>query len=551
MQFWRILTLATLLAPSLFAQIGASAGELKDSPSWPEVWGDLGLQGYASGERMAPNGVVFDPIFKSNFNLNLGLLPWKKLYVFLETEFWMQRSSPGVTNDNQGIYDFSKREFDINTGLAWNVFDRLELRASVDALSNLNRGTSRTKASGYEDGGQLEARYYFGPANTFDIGRLNFVGIGYYPAQSFIGGDGSEFRAGMFAQAYAAWNIPALRSYLYGHARFIQEEYGSLRLITFDAGIAARPFSRVQNLEFRLGNELTADVDADTTRDLIYAAIRVYYGPSSGGESKDVAGQIHERNDWPEIWGDFGLSIYAAGDRMAPNGVQFDPIFKSDFNVNVGILSKKKLYLFVDNEFWVQRASAAGPTVLDPANNDFSQREYNFHSGLAWNVFSRFEVRGSVYALNNLNRGGSAAKPPSKTFPSGYQDGTQVELRYYLDQANIYDLGRLGFVSIGYYPSQTLIGGDGVGFHPGFFARAHGSYGIPKLRSYLYGDGKFIAQKSFTARLITFDAGWATRPFSRFENLEFRLGNELTTDVEADTTRDLTYGAIRINFSTR
>ncbi len=281
MHVWRILSLAAILAPSLFAQIGASAGELKDGPSWPEVWGDLGLQGYASGERMAPNGVVFDPIFKSNFNLNLGLLPRKKLYVFLETEFWMQRSSPGVTNDNQGIYDFSKREFDINTGLAWNVFDRLELRASVDALSNLNRGTSRTKASGYEDGGQLEARYYFGPATDYDVGRLSFVGIGYYPAQSFIGGDGFEFRAGMFAQAYATWNIPALRSYLYGHARLIQEEYGSLRLITFDAGIAARPFSRVQNLEFRIGNELTADVEADTTRDLIYAAIRVYYGPSS------------------------------------------------------------------------------------------------------------------------------------------------------------------------------------------------------------------------------------------------------------------------------
>ena len=546
-----LLTLAALLAPFLSQQIGA--GELKDADSWPDVWGYLGVQGYAPGERMAPNGVLFDPRFRSDFNLNLSLLPRKKLYVFLETEFWMQRSSPASTDDNQTVYNFSKREFDINTGLAWNVFDRLELRVSADALNNLNRGTSRTKESGDTDGGQVEARYYFGSANIYDMGQLNFVGIGYNPSHNLIGGDGIDFRAGMFAQAYATYSIPALRSYLYGHATLIQEESDSLRLVTFDAGIATRPFSGVQALEFRLGNELTADIQAGTTRDLVYGAIRAYYGPSSGA-SKDIAGQIHEVKNWLEVWGYFGLSAYATGDRVAPNGVQFDPIFRLDTNFNVGILSKKKLYLFFENDFWVQRASSAGVTGLDPPNNDVSQREFDLNGGLAWNVFSRFELRASAYGLNNLNRAGSpgtSGRDPSKTQPTGYRDGTQVELRYYLNDAHPYDPGRLSFVGIGLYPANTLIGGDGVSFHPGFFARACGSYDIPKFRSYLYGDAKFIAEKPATARLIIFDAGLAARPFSRMDNLEFRIGNELTADVEANTTRDLAYGAVRLNFSTR
>jgi hypothetical protein len=543
-----LLTLATLLSPILSQQI--SAGEVREADSWPDVWGYLGVQGYAPGERMAPNGVLFDPRFRSDFNLNLSLLPRKKLYVFLETEFWMQRSSPATADNNQTVYDFSKREFDINTGFAWNVFDRFELRLSADALNNLNRGTSRTKASGDTNGGQVEVRYYFGSENIYDIGQLNFVGIGYNPSHNLIGGDGVNFRAGMFAQAYATHGIPALRSYLYGHATLIEKEYGSLRLVTFDAGIATRPFSRVQDLEFRLGNELTADVQAGTTRDLVYGAIRAYYGPSS----KDIAEQLREVKNWPEVWGYFGLSAYATGDRVAANGVQFDPIFRLDTNFNVGILSKKKLYLFLENEFWVQRATAAGVTDLDAANADVSQREFDFHGGVAWNVFGRFELRASAYGLNNLNRAGSpgtSGRDPSKTQGTGYRDGTQVELRYYLDNSHMYDPGRLSFVGIGLYPADTLIGGDGVSFHPGFFARAYATYSIPKFRSYLYGDARFIAQKPASARLIIFDTGLAARPFSRMDNLEFRIGNELTADVEANTTRDLAYGAVRLNFSTR
>jgi hypothetical protein len=51
---------------------------------WPQVWGYLDMAGVFVGERMAPNGVPFDPLFVTSLNLNIGLMPNKKLYVFTE-----------------------------------------------------------------------------------------------------------------------------------------------------------------------------------------------------------------------------------------------------------------------------------------------------------------------------------------------------------------------------------------------------------------------------------------------------------------------------------
>src|SRR4051794_33764096 len=111
----RILRIASLLAyqavvPALFGQ--ASALEL-DSTTRPEIWGDLGLRGVVTGDRVAPNGVTFDPLFDLNIDFNIGLLPEKQLYTFFESDFWGQRAAPGVTNASYGSYDFSKREYNV------------------------------------------------------------------------------------------------------------------------------------------------------------------------------------------------------------------------------------------------------------------------------------------------------------------------------------------------------------------------------------------------------------------------------------------------------
>jgi hypothetical protein len=279
MRIWRCLipVAALAIAHTICAQgndLGEGSGR---SVAWPEVWGDLGLTGIVNGERMAPNGVPFDPLFMSDLNFNLGLLPKKKLYFFLEGEFWAQRASAGITNPDQGRYDFSKREVDFNIGIAWNFFNRFEIRATAYALNNLNRGTSKTRPFGFQDGVQSEARYYFKSENNYDIGRLGFVGIGYYATQTLIGGDGMGFRPGLSARAYETYNIPALRSYFYGDGRLIAERPATVRLLTLDAGIATRPFAHGQNFELRVGNEVTADVQANTTRDLTYGAIRINF----------------------------------------------------------------------------------------------------------------------------------------------------------------------------------------------------------------------------------------------------------------------------------
>ena len=180
---------------------------------WPEVWGLIDVPAYVRGNRMAPNGVPFKPLFGLNIDFNVGLLPHKELYLFAENEFWTQKAAPGITNPSQGQFDFSKREYDLNLGLAWNYWNSLELRAFAYAQNNLNRGVSLASPYGYQDGVGIENRYYFGYADIYDLGRLSFVSIGYYPSKSMVTGDGLGFKPGVFARAYVTYDIPVILSY--------------------------------------------------------------------------------------------------------------------------------------------------------------------------------------------------------------------------------------------------------------------------------------------------------------------------------------------------
>ena len=132
--------------------------------------------------------------------------------------------------------------------------------------------------------------------------------------------------------------------------------------------------------------------------------------------------------------------------------------------------------------------------------------------------------------------------------PAGFKDGVLLENRYYFGSANVYDVSRLSFISIGYYATKSLVGGDGSEFHPGLFARGYATYDIPWIRSYVYGDLQFTAERYATPRLLEIDAGFATRPFNRFENLEFRIGDNVMLDVKENATRNLNYVAVRIGY---
>ena len=91
------------------------------------MWGFGGLLG-TTGDKMAPNGVAYDPLFDMQGEINFGLLPNKKLYIFFDMDFWGQAAGAAVTSPTQGSFDFSKREWDFDLGLAWNYYDALELR---------------------------------------------------------------------------------------------------------------------------------------------------------------------------------------------------------------------------------------------------------------------------------------------------------------------------------------------------------------------------------------------------------------------------------------
>jgi hypothetical protein len=244
---------------------------------WSEVWGYAGLDLFPAGNRMAPNGVLFRPLGALDFEFNLGLLPAKELYLFADNRFWAQKAGADVTNPSQGSWDFSKREFDLSLGIAWTYYNALELRASTYAFSNLNRGESLISPHGFKDGTLLENRYYLGNADIYDVGRLSFLSVGYYPSKTMVTGDGVEFKPGLFARAYLTYDLPVCHAYLYFDGTFTAERVVKCRLLEMDAGLAARPFERFGSLEFRLGYDVIGDVQADTARGLFYLGVRVVY----------------------------------------------------------------------------------------------------------------------------------------------------------------------------------------------------------------------------------------------------------------------------------
>jgi hypothetical protein len=507
----------------------ASGEEATPASSGPPVWGVVGLTGYPTGKHEAPNGLAFDPLVALTSDLNVGLLPDKQLYLFWQSNFWVQSSAAGAPITSQ-------REFNADLGLAWNYFDSLELRASAYALNNFNRGFSLARPDGYRDGWKIENRYYFGTGDVYDVATLPFVGIGYYPSGSLAGNNGQVFNPGLLARGYLTQDLPTpFRSYFYGGLQLTAENGATPRLLDTDVGLAVRPFSDHQGFELRVGYDRTDDVQAHVARQLVYGAMRIGFGTGSSEASPPTSSV-----SWPQTWGVVGLPVYPTGNRMAPNGVSFRPIFGVTSDLNLGLLPQKELYLFSEGTFWAQHSSAS----VTQGSVDFSKRELDSELGLAWAYFDLLELRASAYALDNLNRG------LSRNNAFGGKEGIKLENRYYLSAADPYDVGRLSFISLGYIPTENLVGGNGASFRPGLFGRMYltGDLPISWFSSYLYAGQQITGQNGATPRLIDTDVGWAVRPVAGFQNLEFRIGYDLTADVQTHVARNVVYGAIRLAF---
>jgi hypothetical protein len=249
----------------------------------PAVWGIAGVRGYPYGEHMAPNGVEYHQLFAFDLNFNLWLWRRQGLYLFAETSFWGQKPGAGITNSSQGAFDFSKRELDLDLGLAWNYHGPWEARLFAYSFNNLNRGASPVSPAGYRDGFGLENRYYLGSTYAdlgtaaFDEARATFLSVGYYPTKRMVDADGQSFKPGPFLRAYLTWDLWGPKCYLFGDTQFIASQAFAPTLLNLDAGVAVRPFDQVPRLEFRLGSQDMFGLRRGDPETSLYLSVRYIY----------------------------------------------------------------------------------------------------------------------------------------------------------------------------------------------------------------------------------------------------------------------------------
>jgi hypothetical protein len=243
-------------------------------PAFRMVWGIAEVDGYL-GQRMAPNSLVYHPDYGVNLDFNIWVWPAIGLYLYDESLFWM-----GTTHE----LNFTKRELDLNVGVAWNYYGRLEARVFGYSDNNLNRGLSPEQSAGYNDGFGMENRFYLNPiykalgTSDYDQAKATFVSIGYLPTKTLTGADGVQFYPALFARAYLTWDIIRDCCYVYADTTFITERQPfNARLLNTDTGAALRPFRQVPRLEFRAGCLDVWDVQVGNARPVGYISIRYVF----------------------------------------------------------------------------------------------------------------------------------------------------------------------------------------------------------------------------------------------------------------------------------
>jgi hypothetical protein len=260
----------------------AAAGPDQVQP-WQTVWGVGGLRVFADGPKVAPNGQAYHPSFSLDLDANCWVWRSQGLYLFGDGRFWCERPEYGVTNARDGGLGFSKRQFDITGGPAWNYAGPWEARVFGYSFNNLNRGKDLVTPFGVNDGFGVENRYYLSPEYAklgqpgFDVARATFLSVGYYPTKQMVGNDGQLFKPGLLLRAYLTYDLGSWPAYAFGDATFISERSLQAKLLLFDVGLAARPFSSWRQWEFRLGVENTADFQVGNVFNLWYASLRYVF----------------------------------------------------------------------------------------------------------------------------------------------------------------------------------------------------------------------------------------------------------------------------------
>jgi len=262
--------------------------------------------------------------------------------------------------------------------------------------------------------------------------------------------------------------------------------------------------------------------------------------------TSDEVGQA-EALPWQTAWGLVGLRVIPAGPKVAPNGEEYHPNFSMDLDFNCWVWRSRRLYLFGDARFWGEKPEYGVTNARDGALGT-SKRQFDLSGGAAWNYAGPWEARAFGYSLSNLNRG------INRVMPSGINDGSGLENRYYLspEYAKLgqtgFDVARATFLSVGYYPSKEMVGNDGQLFKPGLMLRAYLTCDLGDWPCYAFGDATFIGEHALQPKLLLFDVGLAVRPFRSCQQCEFRLGVDNTADFQVGDVQNLWYVSLRYIF---
>jgi hypothetical protein len=271
------------------------------------------------------------------------------------------------------------------------------------------------------------------------------------------------------------------------------------------------------------------------------------YGPPvmpTVGDEQAASSTADPAPAWQPAWGVVSLRGIPGGLKIAPNGLTYHPNFSLDLNFNFWLWRSQGLYAFADMGLWGE-TGANGSTNGRDGFLGTSKRQFDLTGGVAWNYWDFLELRAFGYTQNNLNRGTDLSTP------IGFQDGFGLENRWYLspEYAKLgqpgFDVTRATFVSIGYYPSKSMVGNDGQSFQPGLLLRAYLIYDLWDWPCYVYGDVTYISERSFRPRLLLFDVGLALRPFHACPQCEFRLGGAGAADLQVRNDLNLWYVALR------
>jgi hypothetical protein len=162
------------------------------------LWGDVGFGFYPTeSEKVAPNGTVYDPMFRILFDMNFGD---DESYIFANSAYYTEKPNPGVTtNKTQGEFDFTKRQYDFNIGYAFDVTARTEGRFWLYSMSNINRGKDLVDPTGFKDGFIGALRFH---ADEFDPVQ-GYATLGYYFTKDLADTDGNAYSPGVYGEINA------------------------------------------------------------------------------------------------------------------------------------------------------------------------------------------------------------------------------------------------------------------------------------------------------------------------------------------------------------